>query len=359
MRLLWVFQYTHSFEYLMTMHDGHSESWAYLSRYYDVHVMAPANFTGCFTRDHYTAHGRPTFEELLPLIEEMGPWDAILCYGPFGQVEWPTVKMRSGNAVFCLDYAGGPLCDLDGNAHPAGKLFDHVFTAHETQATFLRERGVAATKARGVPTNVYRPIPGVPKLWHVICPNTMVPGKRNPLVAQYCEQYAPQKPSLFMGGFENPAIVDMIKCGGIPLNKPEVEHRNNIQLGGRAPYAAMPLIYNAADVLVTGSQEEAGPWVALEAMACGTPVVVMADCSWLVAEAFAELEHDYGGVRVVPPNPTAIHEAVEDLLSYGPQIAYLARDAIVKRYDWWGQYEAVDSTIKRLVGLRAAGQVAA
>jgi len=358
MKLLYVWQHPQSFEYLLTNGDGHFETFAYMARYYDVHIIAPANFSGSFMRDHYTVHGRPDFAGVLEFIEQQGPWDAIICYGPFNEEAWPLVKMRSGNAVLCLDYAGGPLCDLNGNAPAGAVLFDHVFTAHETQAAFLRAHGMAASKARGVPTNRYRPIPGVPKLWHVVCPNTFVPGKRNPLVAQYCEQFAPQKPSLFIGGFEHPAMVDMTRVGGIPLNKPEVGHRNNIQLGGRAPYAVMPLLYNVSEVCIVGSQEEAGPWVALEAMACGVPTIVMADCAWLVAEAFQALSESVGGsgILVVPPAQTEIHQAVELFLADYPKHSRAARLAVIGAYDWWGQYQETDAVLKRLVGLREAGQ---
>ncbi len=364
MRLLWIFRHPQLYSYMRTMHDGHSESWKYLSRYYSVSVAVPgADFAGDFTRDHYTVHGRPDFATLLQdVVVNGGPWDAVICYGPFNEQEWPLVKEYAGDAVVCLDYAGGPLCGLNGEAPAMAPLFDHVFTAHETQAVFLRGIGVAATKARGVPTNHYRPIPGVPKLWHVICPGQFSPGKRPNLVAEYCERFAPSKPSLFIGGFENPAILDMVLCGGIPLNKPEIPQRNNIQVGQRAPYAVMPLLYNAAEVCVVGSQEEAGPWVALEAMACGVPTIVMSDCAWLVADAFAQLAASFPGVAVVPPDPVAIHHAVEGFAasrlgnqnSQDPVIG--ARDAIVDRYDWWGMYSEIDSTLKRLVGGKAAGQ---
>lgn len=354
-------QHRHSFEYLMTMRDGHTETWAYQARYYTVEVITPANFVGTFTRDNYTVHGRPTFEDVVSFIRETGPWDAILCYGPFGAEAWPQVRAVAGSAVMCLDYAGGPLCDVNGQALPTAPLFDHVFVAHETQARFLRDRGVSASKARGVPTNIYRPIPGTPKLWHVLCPNTFVPGKRNPLVAQYCEQFAPTKPSLFIGHFETPAVVDMTLCGGIPLNKTGIAQRNNIQIGPRAPAAVMPLLYNASEVCVVGSQEEAGPWVALEALACGVPTIIMEDCAWFVAEAFGELARTTGGlgIHVVPPDPVAIHAKVEVILGDYAQQSDRARLAVVGAYDWWGQYQETDATLKRLVGLKQAGQVLA
>lgn len=343
----------------MTLADGHAEVWAYQSRYYDIHVIAPADFHGVFDRDGFLVHGRPTFEGVLEVLEEQGPWDAVVCYGPFGEAEWPLVTMRTQpTTVFALDYAGGPLCDLNGQAHPGAQFFDHVFTAHETQAAWLRGLGVPATKARGVPTNRYKPIPGTPKQWHAIYPAQFSPTKRAPLVAEYLERYAIQKPSLFIGGFENPAIVDMVRMGGIPLNKPGFPHRNKIEIGPRAPYAVMPLLYNASEVCIVGSQEEAGPWVALEAMACGVPTIVMSDCAWGVAEAFAALQAEYGGCEVVPPDPVAIHEAVERLLA-DPEAPRKARRAIVERYSWFAMYDSIDRVLKNLSGFKHNGQAAA
>jgi glycosyltransferase involved in cell wall biosynthesis len=356
MKIAYVWSFRHNFTYLMTADDGHFETFRYLSRYYDVELFAPADFTGSFVRDHFAVHGRDDFAAVLEFFVERGPFDVVVCYGPFNEAAWPLVLMRAGKAVVCLDYAGGPLCDLNGRAPEGAWQFDHVFTAHETQARWLRELGVSATKARGVPTNRFRPIPGMPKQWGIICPTTFVPGKRPPLIAQVAEQYAPHKPSLFIGNFENPAIVEMTKQGGIPLNKPEVAHRNGIQLGGRAPYAVMPLLYCASEVCITGSQEEGGPWVALEAMACGVPTIVMADCAWGVSEAFAELERDYpGSCKVVPPSPDAIYAAIEELRTVD---GTAARRAIVERYSWFGMYDAIDRELKNRVAFKQAGRAA-
>jgi hypothetical protein len=354
-RILWVHQHRHAFDYLLSMHDGHTETWAYQSRDYQLEVVSLANFDGVFTKDGYLVHGRSSLEAVHAFIRETGPWDAIVCYGPLVG-DWRAVKEAAGKAVVALDYGGGPLCDLNGGRHPHADGFDHVFVAHETQARFLCGIGVPATKARGVPTNTYRPLSGVPKEWHVFCPNTFVGGKRNALVAQYCEQYAPRLPSLFLGAMEHPGLVDMTRCGGIPLNKPDIPFRNKITIGPRAPAAAMPLLYNASEFCVVGSQEEAGPWVALEAMACGVPTIVMADCGWFVAEAFAELERDFGGVRVVPPSPDAIHVALEEMRTTYAHECVQARRAIVERYDWFAQYDSTDRVLKNLAAFKEAGQ---
>jgi glycosyltransferase involved in cell wall biosynthesis len=119
----------------------------------------------------------------------------------------------------------------------------------------------------------------------------------------------------------------------------------------------MPLIYNAAEVCIVGSQEEAGPWVAMEAMACGVPTIVMEDCAWLVAEAFKEVAFG-AGLYVVPPSIEAIHDAVEIAMMNPHVDSESAREIAVKHYDWWPMYREIDQRLKNLVALRQAGQEA-
>jgi glycosyltransferase involved in cell wall biosynthesis len=354
MRIVYLWRHSLTYEYVMTNVDGHFETFAYLSRYYDVELMLPSPTPGDFSRDGYRVTLRPSVNDLL-LKLQAEPADAVVCYGPFNEPEWPLVRQVAGNAFFVLDYAGGPFCDVNGLAWPSASQFDAIFVAHETQAVAMRALGYPAVKARGVPTSRFAPQP-VQKLWHVFYPATFSPAKRHPLVAQYCEQYAPEKPSLFCGWMEPSFLgyLEMARVGGIPLNKPGAL-RNGIQFGCRAPYAAMPLLYSASEVVIVGSQEEGGPWAALEAMACGTPAIVMADCKWQTAEAFQALADEFPGSCVVAdPLPTAIHAAVEALRMVPPE---RPRSAIVSRYDWFrDQYDVTDRTIKNGVAFKMAGR---
>lgn len=345
-------------DYWLTIADGHAEVLTYLARYYSVQV-----FAGCFTpvdtmRDGFALRLRPEWSDRLQLLRDFQP-DAVVCYGPAIEACWDEVRDACPNAVLALDYGGGPLTDLNGNVRQECRRFDWIFTAHETQARLLRDGGVRATKARGVPTNRYRPMPGVAKRWHVFCPTTFVAGKRPGLVAQALEQFAPEKPSLFAGWMEHPAVVDMVRWGNIPLNKAGVQLRNNIELAGRIPYALMPYCYNASQVCITGSGEEAGPYVPLEAMACGTPAIVMADMEHAAADAFRELcaDNQGRGLRVVAPSPEGIHAAIESILADYEAESKAARRAILRSYEWFSSFYApVDRILKNCVGLKQAGQ---
>lgn len=344
--------------YWLTNCDGHFETFGYLARYYDVSLVV-GGFEGVFQRNQFTVYGcGQDAQAFAAKIADLKP-DALICYGAAMCAEWGMYRAAAPQAFFCLDYGGGPLMDYDGTVLPMLRDFDHVFVAHETQATMLRDQGVRATKARGVPLHRYRPMPEVPKLWHVFCPTTFVAGKRPSLVAQYCEQYAPPKPSLFCGWMEDPTIVDMVRCGGIPLNKPDVPWRNGIQLGGRVPYPIMPLLYNASEVVVCGSEEEAGPWVVMEALACGTPAIVMSDCEWGVAQECKMNAHRRSALRVVDPHPDAIHAAIEDLnIALWPveEMQRSAREIAVRLWDWWPMYVEIDRVLKNGVAFKQAGQ---
>jgi glycosyltransferase involved in cell wall biosynthesis len=86
--------------------------------------------------------------------------------------------------------------------------------------------------------------------------------------------------------------------------------RDPVKLMGPRPLEQLPDWYRAANVLAVPSRSEGVPNVALEAMACGTPVVAS----------------DVGGIpevvdrqSLVPPeNPQALAEAIENVLTKTP-----------------------------------------
>lgn len=343
-------------DYWLTNTDGHFATFAYLARYYTVQILAGASVPLDTMRDAYAIRLRPDWSQRLELLCDLAP-DVVVCYGPLIE-DWHEVRELCPQAVVALDYGGGPLTDFNGNVSAAAGQFDWIFTAHETQASLLRAGGAKASKARGVPTNVYMPMT-IPKIWHIFCPTTFAAGKRPALAAQYCEQYAPKLPSLFCGFMEHPAVVDMTRSGGIPLNKVGPVSRNGIQFGGRIPYPLMPLTYSASEIVVCASQEEAGPYVPMEAMACGVPTIVCTDMEWRAAEAFKELAEIFqGGIHVVDPSPEAIHQAVNTIMADYKRESLAARAAVLARYDWWPMYREIDQRLKNLVAFKQGGQEA-
>lgn len=97
-------------------------------------------------------------------------------------------------------------------------------------------------------------------------------------------------------------------------------------LGG----TAKSLAYHAADLLVIPSRQEAMSIVALEAGACGTPVVLTDRCGF---DAVAEC----GGGRVVPATVAGLRRAMEDMLGGNADLAAMGQRlrAFVERHHTW------------------------
>jgi glycosyltransferase involved in cell wall biosynthesis len=115
---------------------------------------------------------------------------------------------------------------------------------------------------------------------------------------------------------------------------------NNLRLAGFVSDDDLPLYYNAADFFVLPSKSGEGlPLVALEAMACGLPVV--ATNVGGISEIMAD---DYG--KVVPPdNPLALAEAVIDLSHKDiSAVKNALRTLIKQKYSW-------DSNVEKLLGI--------
>src|SRR6185312_8357486 len=111
---------------------------------------------------------------------------------------------------------------------------------------------------------------------------------------------------------------------------------------GQQPHAALPALYNLADLVVVPSRQDVLPLAALEAQACGTPLV--ASTVGGLPDAVAA----HAGLLVPPDDVDALADAIETLLaarlkqSNGGAIARHARevfaftrtvDAVVAVYD--------------------------
>jgi teichuronic acid biosynthesis glycosyltransferase TuaC len=100
-----------------------------------------------------------------------------------------------------------------------------------------------------------------------------------------------------------------------------------VQFLGPVANARLPSLYNAADAMVLPSSSEglANAWV--EALGCGTPLV-LAD----IPPAHEMIVDPESG-RVVASDPVAIAAGVRDLLTHPPDRAALAA-ATATRFDW-------------------------
>jgi glycosyltransferase involved in cell wall biosynthesis len=96
---------------------------------------------------------------------------------------------------------------------------------------------------------------------------------------------------------------------------------------GQQPHAALPALYNLADLVVVPSRQDALPLAALEAQACGTPLVAT------TVGGLPDAVAPHAGLLVPPDNVDALASAIETLLtartkqSNGGAIALHAREA--------------------------------
>jgi D-inositol-3-phosphate glycosyltransferase len=133
----------------------------------------------------------------------------------------------------------------------------------------------------------------------------------------------------------------LVVVGGNPPDDPEVARlrarAEGLGLGdrvlfpGAVPQRELPPYYRAADALVVTSRYESFGLVAVEALACGTPVVAAR-----VGGLPAILRHGENGLLVRWRSPEAFAEQLDTLLADDLLRARLARAArpSVARFDW-------------------------
>lgn len=119
---------------------------------------------------------------------------------------------------------------------------------------------------------------------------------------------------------------------------------DRVRLLGSTPHAELPCLLAAADVMALASSSEglANAWV--EALACGTPIVITA------AGGAAEVvtEPNYG--RIAAREPAAFAQAISALLANPPPPADVRRGA--ERFTWAANTDALYAHLQALVARR-------
>jgi len=108
-------------------------------------------------------------------------------------------------------------------------------------------------------------------------------------------------------------------------------HLRNVRFLGKVPHAAMPALYDEADVFLNGSDVDNLPLSILEAFACGLPVITTdaGGIPYLV-------EHGVTGLVVPRNDSAALARSAVELLSEPDRARWLARNAFEasKTYRW-------------------------
>jgi len=134
-------------------------------------------------------------------------------------------------------------------------------------------------------------------------------------------------------GRSQPKLVIVGKCGwmaeGLEARIRELGLEGDVVLTGYLPYEHLPALYNAADVFVYPSVYEGFGLPPLEAMACGTPVIVgnRSSLPEVVGEA---------GIMVDPYDPDAFADAIERTLASESLRAEMSARGLVqaKKFSW-------------------------
>jgi D-inositol-3-phosphate glycosyltransferase len=133
----------------------------------------------------------------------------------------------------------------------------------------------------------------------------------------------------------------LIVVGGDPAGDPEVERlraratelgiARRVAFPGAVPQEELPRYYQAADAVVVTSRYESFGLVAVEALACGTPVVAAQ-----VGGLPSILQDGMNGLLVRWRSPQAFAERLDELLGDEALRARLAAHArpSVERFDW-------------------------
>jgi D-inositol-3-phosphate glycosyltransferase len=143
-------------------------------------------------------------------------------------------------------------------------------------------------------------------------------------------------------GFLAPSCPCVMVVGGDPDNpQDEMRHlqklrdslavANVVTFLGKRPQTELPMLYSAAQAVVMPSQYESFGMVALEAMACGTPVVAsgVGGLLYLVRDGKT-------GYHIPDSDPPALAEKLERLLSDERLRSELGRRAanVARSYSW-------------------------
>jgi teichuronic acid biosynthesis glycosyltransferase TuaC len=203
---------------------------------------------------------------------------------------------------------------------------DAITVVSQELATVLTTQGVSsdriATIANGVDTSRFAPAPrGLAR--HklglnehqplVVCVSRLSPEKGVHVLVEAGSLLARHKPGVSIvvvgEGPDKTALTERIKTLGLDAS---------LRLIGAVPHAAVATWLAAADVVCMPSMREGHPNAAMEALACGRPLVASR------VGALRSMIGDHAGVLVEPGDPSALASALTAALEHGWDAARIA-----------------------------------
>jgi glycosyltransferase involved in cell wall biosynthesis len=151
----------------------------------------------------------------------------------------------------------------------------------------------------------------------LVCAGALIPRKGQGIVVEALKQLPGATLLLVGDGPDRPAIERQVRQSGLG---------DRVRLLGSRPHSELPALLGAADLMVLPSSSEGLANVWVEALACGTPIVIT-DIG-----GAREVLTDGSAGRIVAREPAAIAAAVRDLLASPPEPEVVRRAA--ERFSW-------------------------
>ncbi|HEX8442870.1 MAG TPA: glycosyltransferase [Allosphingosinicella sp.] len=151
----------------------------------------------------------------------------------------------------------------------------------------------------------------------LVSAGALIPRKGQAITIRALERLPGATLILVGEGADRPALERQIRAAGL---------ETRVRLLGSRPHSELPELLGAADVMVLPSSSEGLANVWIEALACGTPIVI-SDVG-----GAGEVLSDESAGRIVAGEPDAIAAAVRDLLAAVPDPRAVRRSA--ERFTW-------------------------
>lgn len=219
----------------------------------------------------------------------------------------------------CLLFAGGPLRAMDV------KDFDLVFVESRINEEDCERQGIPYKRAFGTNTQLFKPVE-TPKIYDAFMHATFAGWKRHELFAE--------------------AVGSKGALAGRRQEHDDNGYQRSVKLGvtifpEQNAEALSKLISSSWVVLNTSNFEGGGQRCTLEAMACGVPVIVMAD-----SPKNREFVEDCGGGYIVEPSPEAIRNCIENIKTDPTEASLKGEMARTYVARFWSETEYRDSLLE-------------
>lgn len=242
-----------------------------------------------------------------------------------------SIKARGGDIHFWGATAYGQRQIVD-----AGQRANGLLAVSGALACDMAALGLPAGKIRvhhtGVDLDLFRPQPRKPGPPLLLTAGYLIERKGQALVIDAL-RHLPDARLLIAGdGPDRPQLTAQIAALGL---------QNRVSLLGSVPHAELPALFSAADVMVLPSASEGLANVWVEALACGTPIVIPD-----VGGAREVVDRPAAG-RLAPRDPKAIADAVSALI-FAPPDRRETR-AAAERFTWAANTAALKAHLNGLV----------